>query len=519
MPPTQGLFLESTWRLHPAVCAFTSEVFYDDRLEPQPDLAMQRLDTRVTPVAGPVLHAQPTEGADNESPAEADAVAKLASDIVDGSSTWTDRLGVVRPVTWDDVLIVAPYNAQVGAIRRRLPPEARVGTVDKFQGQEAPVSIYSMTTSSPELAPRGMDFLYSRHRLNVATSRARCVTIVVASPDLLRVQARTPEQMRLANAFCRFEELARPTQLTPCRRRPWRPGYARAVHVAPLDLPVSRLDRASAADGRFARGRRGSWQHRPYRRGHRCDDRGQRPLRLGPAQRRPGRSRRARSSTRSDALSRLMVVRGRRIGLATGYGIGVLGAVIATIAVITRSFPLLLFGTVMIGFGNSSNQLSRYTAADLYPTARRASAIGIVVWGATFGAVVGPNLVGPAGDLGVAIGLPPLAGAYLLPMLFVGSAAVLSLVMLRPDPYQLADRSEGDLSGDEGTATSLGKILAQPNVPIAMVSLVTVQVVMTLIMTMTPLHMTETGTRSRPSDSSSAPTRSGCSRCRRSRDA
>ena len=95
----------------------------------------------------------------------------------------------------------------------------------------------------------------------------------------------------------------------------------------------------------------------------------------------------------------------------------------------------------MIGFGNSSNQLSRYTAADLYPTARRASAIGIVVWGATFGAVVGPNLVGPAGDLGVAIGLPPLAGAYLLPMLFVGSAAVLSLVMLRPDPYQLADRS------------------------------------------------------------------------------
>ena len=192
-------------------------------------------------------------------------------------------------------------------------------------------------------------------------------------------------------------------------------------------------------------------------------------------------------------LSRLMVVRGRRIGLATGYGIGVLGAVIATIAVITRSFPLLLFGTVMIGFGNSSNQLSRYTAADLYPTARRASAIGIVVWGATFGAVVGPNLVGPAGDLGVAIGLPPLAGAYLLPMLFVGSAAVLSLVMLRPDPYQLADRSEGDLSGDEGTATSLGKILAQPNVPIAMVSLVTVQVVMTLIMTMTPLHMTETG--------------------------
>ena len=113
-------------------------------------------------------------------------------------------------LTWDDVLIVAPYNAQVGEIRRRLlPAEARVGTVDKFQGQEAPISLYSLTTSSPELAPRGMDFLYSGHRLNVATSRARCVAIVVGSPDLWRVRARTPDQMRLANAFCRFVELAR----------------------------------------------------------------------------------------------------------------------------------------------------------------------------------------------------------------------------------------------------------------------------------------------------------------------
>ncbi len=111
-------------------------------------------------------------------------------------------------MTWNEVLIVAPYNAQVGAIQRLLPPEARVGTVDKFQGQEAPISIYSLTTSAPELAPRGMDFLYSRNRLNVATSRARCVALVVGSPDLWRVRARTPAQMRLANAFCRFVELS-----------------------------------------------------------------------------------------------------------------------------------------------------------------------------------------------------------------------------------------------------------------------------------------------------------------------
>lgn len=110
-------------------------------------------------------------------------------------------------MTWEDVLVVAPYNAQVGEIQRLLPL-ARVGTVDKFQGQEAAVSIYSMTSSSPEDAPRGMKFLYSRNRLNVATSRARCVAIVVAEPALLRVRARTPDQMRLANALCQFAEMA-----------------------------------------------------------------------------------------------------------------------------------------------------------------------------------------------------------------------------------------------------------------------------------------------------------------------
>jgi superfamily I DNA and/or RNA helicase len=107
------------------------------------------------------------------------------------------------------VLVVAPYNAQVGQIASLLPAQARIGTVDKFQGQEAAVSIYSMTSSSPEDAPRGMDFLYSRNRLNVATSRARCIAIVVAEPALLRVRARTPEQMRLANALCLFAEMAR----------------------------------------------------------------------------------------------------------------------------------------------------------------------------------------------------------------------------------------------------------------------------------------------------------------------
>jgi predicted RecB family nuclease len=221
IPADRGLFLETTWRLHPDLCAFTSEAFYDRRLEPEPHLAGQRVHATVVAGGpalvdgtGPRLVASPSIEADSESPEEAAAVAMLVRSIVETGTRWTDEHGLTRPVGWGDVLVVAPYNAQVGAIQRLLPPEARVGTVDKFQGQEAPISIYSLTTSSPERAPRGMDFLYSRNRLNVATSRARGVAIVVAAPDLFRVRARTPEQMRLANAFCRFAELAAPPPTT-----------------------------------------------------------------------------------------------------------------------------------------------------------------------------------------------------------------------------------------------------------------------------------------------------------------
>jgi uncharacterized protein len=111
-------------------------------------------------------------------------------------------------------MVVAPYNAQVGEISRLLRDQfgegERVGTVDKFQGQEGAVVLYSMATSSPEDAPRGMDFLYSGNRFNVAVSRARGLAVLVCSPDLLKVRCRTPEEMRLANALCRFVELSGP---------------------------------------------------------------------------------------------------------------------------------------------------------------------------------------------------------------------------------------------------------------------------------------------------------------------
>ena len=195
------------------------------------------------------------------------------------------------------------------------------------------------------------------------------------------------------------------------------------------------------------------------------------------------------------SLSQIMVRRGRRVGLAAGYGIGVAGAFVATLAVVVASLPMLLIGTVLIGFGNASNQLSRYVAADLYPPARRASALGIVVWGATVGAIVGPNLVAPAAAIATTLGLPELAGAYLVPVVFVGAAALLTLVSLRPDPYALADEtSRHDHPAIErSTPASLASVLRRPNVPVAIVALITVQVVMTLVMTMTPLHMTDHG--------------------------
>ena len=233
----RGLFLETTWRLHPALCDYTSEVFYDGRLAPEAHLVNQRITTRDGPVdgVGPRSLDVRTTRADSENPEEAEAVAHLVRSLTGGGTTWIDGRGVARPVGLPDVLVVAPYNAQVGAIRRLLPPEARVGTVDKFQGQEAPISIYSLTSSSPELAPRGMDFLYSRNRLNVATSRARGVAIVVASPDLLRVRARTPEQMRLANAFCRFAELARVGALTHIDQTDRRPSAVVEMLTLGLD--------------------------------------------------------------------------------------------------------------------------------------------------------------------------------------------------------------------------------------------------------------------------------------------
>jgi uncharacterized protein len=203
-----GLFLDETWRLHPAICAFTSELFYEGRLHSRPGLEKQALGGD-TPFAGSGLFYVPVEHAGNQasSPEEAEAVARIVKGLLAPAVRWTAADGKVRRLGESDVLVVAPYNAQVAAIARLLPGVG-VGTVDKFQGQEAPVVVYSLASSSAQEAPRGMDFLYNPNRLNVATSRARGACILVASRRVLEPECRSPEQMRRANALCRYRELA-----------------------------------------------------------------------------------------------------------------------------------------------------------------------------------------------------------------------------------------------------------------------------------------------------------------------
>lgn len=204
-----GLFLGETWRLHPDICAFTSELFYEGRLRSRAGLEQQEIRSS-SPVSGVGLRYLAVQhvGNQNSSPEEADEIKKLVDEILSCNTSWVDGSGKEATIRLEDILIIAPYNAQVFELQERLPG-ARIGTVDKFQGQEAPIVIYSMTTSSHADAPRGMEFLYSANRLNVATSRAKCICILVACPRLFEVECRTPRQMQLANAFCRYLELAR----------------------------------------------------------------------------------------------------------------------------------------------------------------------------------------------------------------------------------------------------------------------------------------------------------------------
>jgi uncharacterized protein len=209
MPTELGIFMPETWRLAPAVCAFTSELFYRGRLHPIDRLATQQvIGSDGLDGAGLWWIEVPHDGNRSASDEEVETVATLVGQLL--RATWIDQDGVAAPLSPADLRIVAPYNAQVNRLAARLEPlGVPVGTVDRFQGQTCAAVIYSMATSRPEDAPRGMEFLYSLNRLNVATSRARCAAFIVASPALTEPPCRTPRQMQLANGLCRFVEMAR----------------------------------------------------------------------------------------------------------------------------------------------------------------------------------------------------------------------------------------------------------------------------------------------------------------------
>ena len=205
--PAQGIFLSQTRRLHPELCKFTSEMFYEGRLVSHAGLEHQRVDAG-DPFAGAGLWLVPVAHSGNQSHSleEIEAVVSMVGFLTESGKTWTDTNGKQHPLSLDRILIVAPFNDQVNRLSQRLP-QAQVGTVDRFQGQEGAVVLYSMAASSAEDAPRGMEFLYNLNRFNVATSRARCACIVVASPTLFEPNCRTPKQIELANALCRYGEL------------------------------------------------------------------------------------------------------------------------------------------------------------------------------------------------------------------------------------------------------------------------------------------------------------------------
>jgi len=205
VPPDRGIFLPVTRRMHPDVCRFISAAVYEGRLQAEAQNTKQTVvlsagaDAALRPSGicwVPVAHADCSQ----KSEEEAARIGELYENLL--GQQWTNRNGVTRAIGPEDILVVSPYNMQVNLLKLTLPAGARVGTVDKFQGQEAAVVLVSMTTSTAEDVSRGLEFLYSRNRLNVAISRARCLAVVVASPALLEADCKSIEQMKLVNTLC-----------------------------------------------------------------------------------------------------------------------------------------------------------------------------------------------------------------------------------------------------------------------------------------------------------------------------
>lgn len=199
IPPALGYFMDQSRRMHPNVCSPVSQLSYAGRLHAHPSAALRSLDGVD---AGLYLDSVDHSHNITSSPEEAEEVVRIVRMLM--GRMWTDD-GVSRALNESDILVVAPYNLQVRVVRRALEQagydEVRVGTVDKFQGQEAPVVVATMTSSAAVDLPRGLDFLLSRNRLNVALSRAQAVAVLVCSPRLVEADIRGVDQMRLVSGM------------------------------------------------------------------------------------------------------------------------------------------------------------------------------------------------------------------------------------------------------------------------------------------------------------------------------
>lgn len=208
IPPERGIFLSKTYRMRKSICQFTSEAFYDGRLTTDEITAKRQLDLQNTslPNEGIVMLPITHQGCSQKSVEEGQRLKEHYHTLL--GQSFTDKDGTTRSITEKDILVVTPYNVQVNYLHSLLPRGAKIGTIDKFQGQEAPIVLVSMVTSSAQDLPRNIEFLYSKNRLNVAISRAQCLAVVIANPNLLEISCKTIEQMKLVNTFCWLDAYA-----------------------------------------------------------------------------------------------------------------------------------------------------------------------------------------------------------------------------------------------------------------------------------------------------------------------
>jgi uncharacterized protein len=206
VPEDLGLFLDTSYRLHPEICTFVSHHSYEGRLQPSPENERQSITLGTSPVivtksSGilfcPVEHDDSGQGSE----AEADRCKEIFEELI--GKNYTDKKGKSRPLNLEDFLFISPYNIQARYIRERLPKGAKVASVDKFQGKEAPVCILSLGCGGQDSGPRGLSFVLNRNRLNVAVSRAQALFVLVANPALTALAA-SQKEILLANQFCRL---------------------------------------------------------------------------------------------------------------------------------------------------------------------------------------------------------------------------------------------------------------------------------------------------------------------------